>query len=126
MKKLKTHVKWIYLRRKTRMRKSYGGSRKLNTSEELIKNILIKIASDPKNTILTLPDSRYVYLQSEDKNYSIILSENRVKIANHQIFIETSVDPFFSQRLFKITFRYIEKYENQVNKTTNENEIVGG
>jgi hypothetical protein len=125
MRKLKLHTKWIYLRYKNRIRNSYGGKRELNHNEKLIRNILIKVSSNPKNSILVSPISNHVHIQTEDLEYAVILSENRVKIANHQIFIETSLDPFFCNTLYKIVFKYIEKYRKEVNKNTTKNEING-
>jgi uncharacterized protein YifN (PemK superfamily) len=125
MKKLKIHTKWVYLRYKNRMKNSYGGKRELDANEKLIKNVVVKIASNPKNSILVSPISNRVHIQTEDKNYAVILSENRVKIANHKIFIETSLDPFFCKMLYNIAFKYVEKYRQAVDKTTSENEING-
>lgn len=125
MKKIKLHTKWAYLRYKTRIKNSYGGKRELNHNEKLIKNVVIKIISNPKNSILVSPVSNHLHIQTEDKNYAVILSENRVKIANHQTFIETSLDPFFCNILYKIVFKYIEKYRKEINTNTTKNEING-
>jgi len=125
MKKLKLHTKWAYLRYKTLIRNSYGGKRELNLNEKLIKSVVIKIASNPKNSILVSPISNHVHIQTEDKNYAVILSENRVKIANHKIFIETSLDPFFCKMLYGIAFKYVEKYRQAVDENTSKNELNG-
>ena len=125
MKKSLIHLKWMYLRYKNRARNSYNGRRKLDNNEQLIRDIVVKTASNPKNFILVSPISNRVHIQTEDKDYAVILSENRVKIANHRMFIETSIDPFFSKMLFDIVFRYVEKYRKEVDKSTYENELNG-
>jgi hypothetical protein len=125
MKKLKIHTKWAYLRYKNRMKNSYGGKRELNSNEKLIKNVVVKITSNPKNSILVSPISNHIHIQTEDKNYAVILSENRVKIANHKIFIETSLDPFFCKMLYSITFKYVKKYRQEIDKNTTLNELNG-
>ena len=125
MKKLKIHAKWAYLRYKNRMKNSYGGKRELNSNEKLIKDVVVKMASNSKNSILVSPISNHVHIQTEDKNYAVILSENRVKIANHKIFIETSLDPFFCKMLYGIAFKYVEKYRQAVDKNTTKNELNG-
>ena len=125
MKQAKIYFKWFYLRRKLRIRNSYSGKRILNNNEKLIRDIVIKIAANPKNSILVSPISNHVHIQTEDKNYAVILSENRVKISNHKIFIETPLDPFFSQLLYRITFKYVEKYRKEVDKNTSKNELNG-
>ena len=125
MKKLKIHAKWAYLRYKNRMKNSYSGKRELNSNEKLIKDVVVKIASNPKSSILVSPISNRVHIQSEDKNYAVILSENKVKIANHKIFIETSLDPFFCKMLYSIAFKYVEKYRQAVDKNTTINELNG-
>ena len=125
MKKLKIHAKWAYLRYKNRMKNSYGGKRELDANEQLIKDVVVKMASNSKNSILISPISNHVHIQTEDKNYALILSENRVKIANHKIFIETSLDPFFCKMLYNIIFKYVEKYRQLVDKNTTKNELNG-
>jgi uncharacterized protein YifN (PemK superfamily) len=113
------------LRYKNRARNSYNGKRELDSNERLIRDIVVKIASNPKNSILVSPISNRVHIQTEDKSYAVILSENRVKISNHKIFIETSIDPFFSKMLYSITFKYVEKYRKEVDKNTSKNELNG-
>jgi len=125
MKQVKIYLKWSYLRYKNRARNSYNGKRELDNNERLIRDIVVKIASNSKNSILVSPISNRVHIQTEDKSYAVILSENRVKISNHKIFIETSIDPFFSKMLYSIAFKYVEKYRKEVDKNTSKNELNG-
>lgn len=130
MKKIQLFLKWSFLRRKARMRNSYEGNRKLNPNEKLIESIIVKVSSNPSSSILVNPISldtsiKKVYIQTDDKEYSIVIKGNVVKIANHNLFIETHVDPFFSKRLFKIINKYILKYQSQINNHTHNNELKG-
>ena len=102
MRKLKIWVKWAIARRKVRFENRTMKKRKLNIDEKLIKNVLVKIASNPNSTILISPLSKTVYLQTEDKEYTIVLFEDRIKITNHKLFIETPInDYFFIKELYE-------------------------
>lgn len=130
MKKIKLFFKWSYLRRKNRVRNSYDGNRKLNPNEKLIESIIVKVSSNPSSSIwvnlISLDTNiKKVYLQTDDKEYSIVIKGNMIKITNHDIFMETYVDSFFSKRLFKIINKYITKYQSQIDNHTNSNELKG-
>jgi hypothetical protein len=100
--------------------------RKLNIDEKLIKNVLVKIASNPNSTILISPLSKTIYLQTEDKEYTIVLFEDRIKITNHKLFIETPInDYFFIKELYDIVYFYVEKYRLEMNKEIFKNEVDG-
>jgi len=130
MKKIKLFLKWSYLRRKNRMRNSYDGNRKLNPNEKIIKSIIVKILSNPNSSILVNPSSldsntKKVYMQTEDKEYSVIINGNMIKISNHNLFMETYVDPFFGKLVFKIINRYISKYQSTISDHSVKNELKG-
>lgn len=123
MKKMKR----FYLRKKIQINNHYNDYRELTDREKLIKKIIVKTSSNPKNIILT-SSSEYktkIYIQTEDKEYSVILCGNLVKITNHNFFIETYVESFFSKQLYKIINKYIHKYQNQIDKHTVYNESMG-
>lgn len=126
MKRLKIWVKWAIARRKVRFENRTMKKRKLNIDEKLIKNVLVKIASNPNSTILISPLSKTVYLQTEDKEYTIVLFEDRIKITNHKLFIETPInDYFFIKELYDIVYFYVEKYRLEMNKEIFKNEVDG-
>jgi hypothetical protein len=126
MRKLKIWVKWAIARRKVRFENRTMKKRKLNIDEKLIKNVLVKIASNPNSTILISPLSKTVYLQTEDKEYTIVLFEDRIKITNHKLFIETPInDYFFIKELYDIVYFYVEKYRLEMNKEIFKNEVDG-
>jgi hypothetical protein len=126
MRKLKIWVKWAIARRKVRFENRTMKKRKLNIDEKLIKNVLVKIASNPNSTILISPLSKTIYLQTEDKEYTIVLFEDRIKITNHKLFIETPInDYFFIKELYDIVYFYVEKYRLEMNKEIFKNEVDG-
>jgi hypothetical protein len=100
--------------------------RKLSIDEKLIKNVLVKIVSNPNSTILISPLSKTIYLQTEDKEYTIVLFEDKIKITNHKLFIETPVtDYFFIKDLFEIVYFYVERYRIEMDKDIFKNEVDG-
>jgi hypothetical protein len=126
MRKLKVWIKWKIARRKVRLESLTMKKRKLNIDEKLIKNVLVKIASNPNSTILISPISKTIYLQTEDKEYTIVLFEDKIKITNHKLFIETPIyDYFFIKELFDIVYFYVEKYRLEMNKEIFKNEVDG-
>jgi len=126
MKRLKIWMKWRIARRKVRFENLTMKKRKLSIDEKLIKNVLVKIVSNPNSTILISPLSKTIYLQTEDKEYTIVLFEDKIKITNHKLFIETPVtDYFFIKDLFEIVYFYVERYRIEMDKEIFKNEVDG-
>ena len=126
MKRLKVWMKWRIARRKVRFENLTMKKRKLSIDEKLIKNVLVKIVSNPNSTILISPLSKTIYLQTEDKEYTIVLFEDKIKITNHKLFIETPVtDYFFIKDLFEIVYFYVERYRIEMDKEIFKNEVDG-
>jgi len=126
MKRLKVWMKWRIARRKVRFENLTMKKRKLSIDEKLIKNVLVKIASNPNSTILISPLSKTIYLQTEDKEYTIVLFEDKIKITNHKLFIETPItDYFFIKDLFEIVYFYVERYRIEMDKEIFKNEVDG-
>jgi len=125
MKKLKIWLKWKWLRKKSYFNKKSINKRVLKIEEQLIKNVIIKISSSPENTILISPLSRTIYIQTENKDYTVVLEEFKIKITNHKYFIESRLDDFFSRELFNIVYRYVEKSRIKMNEEIFKNEVDG-
>jgi len=125
MKQLRVYIKWKYLRWKSNINKKAYRKRKLKIDEKLIKNVLIKIVSNPNSTILISPLSKTIYIQTESKDYTIVLLDEKIKITNHKLFIETHTDYFFSNELFEIVYFYVEKYRLEMDKEIFKNEVDG-
>lgn len=125
MRRLKIFFKWKYLRWKSKQYKKYFNKRKLNIDEKLIKNVLVKIISNPNSIILISPLSKTIYIQTENKDYTIVLFQDKIKITNHKLFIETPTDLFFNQELFDIVHFYVEKYRLEMDREIFKNEVDG-
>jgi hypothetical protein len=123
MTRLKTFFKYKYLRRKIRFRKFTDSKRILDENEKLIKNVLIKITSNPENNILLNQDT--VYIQTKNKDYTIVLTKQTIKIANHQLFIESKVDERFREELSNIIYHYLNKFALKMNNEVFSNEAEG-
>lgn len=123
MTRLKTFFKWAYLRRKTRFKKYIDPKRPLNENEKLIKNVLIRIVSNPNNNILSSSDT--VYIQTKAKDYTIVLTKQTIKIANHQLFIESKIDEYFREELLDIINHYLNKFTSKMDNEIFHNEAEG-
>ena len=125
MKKLKTILKWKYKRWLINIDNKTYKKRKLNADEKLIRDVLIKIVSNPSSTILISPLSKTIYIQTENKEYTIVLCNEKIKITNHKLFIETPTDFFFCKDLFDIVYHYVEKYRVEMDKEIFKDEVNG-
>jgi hypothetical protein len=125
MKKLKTILKWRFKRWLINVDRKTYKKRKLNDNERLIREVLIKIVSNPSSIILISPLSKTIYIQTENKDYTIVLSNEKIKITNHKLFIETNTDFFFCKDLFEIVYHYVEKYRVEMDKEIFKDEVDG-
>jgi hypothetical protein len=122
MKQLKTFFKYKYLRRKIRLKK-YLDPRDLDANEKLIKSVLIKVVSNQENNILNNSDT--IYIQTKNKEYTIVLSKSSIKISNHQLFIESKIDEYFRAELMDIIDYYLDKFKIKMDKEIFHNEAEG-
>ena len=122
MKQLKTFFKYKYLRRKIRLKK-YLEPRDLDTNEKLIKSVLIKVVSNQENNVLNNLEA--VYIQTKNKEYTIVLSKNSIKISNHQLFIESKIDEYFRAELMDVIDYYLDKFKTKMDREIFHNEAAG-
>jgi hypothetical protein len=122
MTRLKTFFKYKYLRRKIRLKK-YLDPRDLDTNEKLIKSVLVKVVSNPENTVLNNSDN--IYIQTKNKEYTVVLSKSSIKISNHQLFIESKIDEFFRKELLNVIYHYLDKFKTKMDKEIFHNEAEG-
>lgn len=125
MKRIKTIFKWKFRRWLVDLDRKTYKKRKLNDNEKLIREVLIKIVSNPSSIILISPLSKTIYIQTENRNYTIVLSNEKIKITNHKLFIETNTDFFFCKDLFNIVYFYVEKYRVNMDKEIFKDEVDG-
>ncbi len=122
MKQLKTFFKYKYLRRKIRLKK-YLEPRGLDANEKLIKSVLIKVVSNQENNVLNNSDT--VYIQTKNKEYTIILSKSSIRISNHQLFIESKIDEYFRAELMDVVDYYLDKFKIKMDREIFHNEAAG-
>ena len=123
MTRLKTFFKWSYLRHKIRLKKIVDQKRVLDENEKLIKNVFIRIASNPENNILSNSDT--IYIQTKTKDYIIVLTKQTIKISNHQLFIESKVDEYFREELLDVIHHYLNKFTSKMDNEIFHNEAEG-
>ena len=109
----------VYLRRK--FFKSYS----LNLNEQLIKQTIIKLLANEKTVISFYPSTNIIYIQTEDKSYTVILDNGKIKITNHQLFIETYLDSTFSSDLISLVYKTLDKRKTQMDSVIFNNESDG-
>jgi hypothetical protein len=121
MKKLRIWCKWKYYRWKVKLK----NNRELQEDEKLIRSVVVNLSSNKKNSILFSPLSKTIYLQTVNKEYTVVLEEHKIKISNHKMFIESYIDEFFSKELFQIVYHYVEKFRLQLESELFNNEVDG-
>jgi len=122
MKQLKTFFKYKYLRRKIRLKK-YLEPRGLDANEKLIKSVLIKVVSNQENNVLNNSDT--IYIQTKNKEYTIVISKASIKISNHQLFIESKIDEYFRMELMDVVDYYLDKFKTKMDREIFHNEAEG-
>lgn len=123
MGQLRVCFKWRYLRYLVAKERLLFKKRKLRDDERAIKDLLIKIISNPNSVVLVSPLSNTIYIRTEDKSYCMIISEDIIKISNHRMFIETPTSFFFSKKIYKIIHFYVEKHKQQIENEMFNNEV---
>ena len=97
----------------------------LDQNDVLIKKTVANLLSSDKNIINIFPTTNSIYIQTEDKEYTVILSENKVKITNHKLFIETYISDSFGRELTTMIYRCLDKRKTQMDSLITQNELDG-
>ena len=97
----------------------------LEQNDILIKKTIANLLSSESTDISIFPLSNSIYLQTEDKEYTVILSENKIKITNHKLFIETYISDTFSKELTNMIYRCLDKRKIQMDSLITKNELDG-
>jgi hypothetical protein len=95
---------------------------KLTEVEVLTKTVLIRLLSSPTTKCFMTPSGFY-YIQSWDKNYTMIISNGCVKLSNHKYSFETLISHDVSKELILIIEKHIEKSRLKMENEITENEI---
>ena len=118
-------IKKFIAKRKISIRDQYFQKRRLNETETLILKTVIRVAANPKNSILSSLDDKVYYIQTENKNYSVALSHHTIKIANHLLFIEQPLDSYLSKLLMGAVEKYSKRKAKSIEDEIFNNENSG-
>jgi len=103
-------------------------SQKLNNHEpytereNLTKRVLIRLISNPKTHYLMTPSGKY-YVQTNDREYTLILQDNLVKVSNHNYTFEFNISSILSNELIELVRRAIEKERGKMEAEMFKTEI---
>lgn len=103
-------------------------SQKLNNHEpytereNLTKRVLIRLISNPKTHYLMTPSGKY-YVQTDDREYTLILQDNLVKVSNHSYTFEFNISSVLSNELIDLVQRAIEKERGKMEAEMFKTEI---
>jgi hypothetical protein len=90
--------------------------------ENLTKRVLIRLISNPKTHYLMTPSGKY-YVQTNDKEYTLILQDNLVKVSNHTYTFEFNISSVLSNELIELVQRAIEKERGKMEAEMFKTEI---
>ena len=96
-----------------------------DSSEIVIKKSLAKLLADDKTSITIFPTTNVIYIQTESKEYTIILSDGKIKITNHKLFIETYLNNGFGSELLDMVYRCLDKRKMKMDNVIFNNELDG-
>ena len=103
-------------------------SQKLNNHEpytereNLTKRVLIRLISNPKTHYLMTPSGKY-YVQTDDREYTLMLQDNLVKVSNHNYTFEFNISSVLSNELIDLVQRAIEKERGKMEAEMFKTEI---
>jgi len=118
-------IKQKFLRSKVHLRNIFHKKHVQSPNEILIKKTLSKLLSNEKTIVSIFPSVNLIYIQTEKKDYTIILGENKIKITNHKLFIETYLSDNFGTELINMVYKCLDKRKNKVDNVIFNNELDG-
>lgn len=93
----------------------------LSETEQLAKKVVIRLLSKPKTTYFMTPEYKY-YIQTEDKEFTILLGDGYLKITNHKYVYEVLVKPEVATELIMLVRKAIERSSNRMESEIFSNE----
>ena len=110
---------------KINLRNIFHKKHQPDSSEIVIKKSLAKLLADDKTSISIFPTTNVIYIQTESKEYTIILSDGKIKITNHKLFIETYLNNGFGSELLDMVYRCLDKRKIKMDNVIFNNELDG-
>ena len=90
--------------------------------ENLTKRVLVRLISNPKTHYLMTPSGKY-YVQTDDREYTLMLQDNLVKVSNHNYTFEFNISSVLSNELIDLVQRAIEKERGKMEAEMFKTEI---
>jgi|LakMenE18May11ns_1017448.scaffolds.fasta_scaffold9851189_2 hypothetical protein len=110
---------------KINLRNRFHKKHQPDSNEIVIKKSLAKLLADDKTSITIFPTTNMIYIQTESKEYTIILSDGKIKITNHKLFIETYLNNSFGTELLDMVYRCLDKRKMKMDNVIFNNELDG-
>jgi CRISPR/Cas system-associated protein Cas5 (RAMP superfamily) len=93
--------------------------------ERLLKKNITKLISNPGNRIQITSSPTKVYIQSKDKSYNIVFSEDYIKFTNHKFFLKEPINPRLGKELIVISSKYLNNFLKETEDEIFKNESIG-
>jgi hypothetical protein len=122
--KIKRGIK-VYFLRFLRKIKPYN---RYTYPERLLRKNIIKLISQSGNRMHVTSDSknlRKAYIQSKDKSYNIVFSEDYMKFTNHEFFFKEPINSRLGRELLELTSQYLDKFYLETENEIFKNESSG-
>lgn len=94
----------------------------LTETDILAKKIIAKLLSKPDTVYLMTPSGRY-YLQTGDKRFFVVISDNFIKITNHKYTYENQLSIQVSSELITLISRALERSRVKMEREIFKSEI---
>jgi len=94
----------------------------LTETDILAKKIIAKLLSKPDTIYLMTPSGRY-YLQTGDKKFFVVISDNFIKITNHKYTYENQLSIQVSSELITLISRALERSRVKMEREIFKSEI---
>jgi len=94
----------------------------LTETDILAKKIIAKLLSKPDTIYLMAPSGRY-YLQTGDKKFFVVISDNFIKITNHKYTYENQLSIQVSGELITLISRALERSRVKMEREIFKSEI---
>lgn len=94
----------------------------LTETDILAKKIITKLLSKPDTIYLMTPSGRY-YLQTGDKKFFVVISDNFIKITNHKYTYENQLSIKVSSELITLISRALERSRVKMEREIFKSEI---
>jgi hypothetical protein len=122
-------MKWTLKKLQAKARNYYRSKLKgvpeYTATEQAIRKMVHKLASNPNNTIRVAPMSKRIYLVTPDREYQIQMDDAMISITNHQFFFHGHLRGDFADSLRNLVYHYQDKWCKDLETEMHANENSG-